>query len=102
MPEFYCFYREEPYDKNNRSRSNGGYEERDFYPSRLPKFIFSKATKYSLRVKPAFWRVYQQSESNGEKYYYQQIVTKKAIFDITFSEMKGSYPTWRGKLCYIN
>ncbi|KAG1637987.1 hypothetical protein G6F44_009149 [Rhizopus delemar] len=36
-----------------------------------------------------------QSEVNGEKYYYQQIVFNKAIFKTTFIAEKGNYSSWR-------
>lgn len=32
---------------------------------------------------------------NGEIYYCQQIVTKRPIFNTTFEEDRGLYPTWK-------
>lgn len=42
-----------------------------------------------------------QSEVNGEKYYYQQIVFNKAIFKTTFIAEKGNYSSWRGNSTHI-
>ena len=96
ITQFYSFYRESPYEGNITDRSNGGLFERLFFPDPLPMFIFSKKTKYVLRKKQAFWRTFNQSENNGEKYYYQQIVLNKPIFRTTFIAKKGSYASWRG------
>ncbi|CEP08738.1 hypothetical protein [Parasitella parasitica] len=94
ISQFYCFYRElTPSPEGDRS--NGGLFQRDFYPEPLPLYIFSERTRYGLRKKQAFWRTFPQSEVNGEKYYYQQIVLNKVIFGSTFIIEKGSFPLWR-------
>lgn len=108
MPEFYCFYNRGggssnsnntgDNDSNDRAEDGGeGQEIRDFYPNQnLPKTVSSGRVDYVLRSKKrAYWRTFNQSEMNGESYYYQQIVTKKAIFNTTFEEAKGMYHTWK-------
>ncbi|CEP08961.1 hypothetical protein, partial, partial [Parasitella parasitica] len=95
ITQFYCFYREHSSSSSGSDRSNGGFQQRDFYPEPLPLYIRSKNTRYMLRKKQAFWRTFPQSEVNGEKYYYQQIVLNKAIFGTTFVNSKGRFPSWR-------
>lgn len=101
ITQFYCFYRELPYVPGSRDRSDGGLFQRSFHSEPLPLYIFSGKTKYGLRKKEAFWRTFRQSEVNGEKYYYQQIVLNKAIFKTTFIKAKGSYSSWRGNITHI-
>lgn len=72
---------------------------RDFYPNPLPNFVYSSRQIYQLIVqKPYVWRTFNQSEMNGESFYYQQVVTKKAIFRTTFEKEKGAMRSWEGKL----
>lgn len=96
MPQFYSFYREADMDS---FPGTGGNHMRSFYHEELPKYVSSQYTIYVLRHKEAYWRTFLQSELNGEKYYYQQIVIKKAIYKTTFEKEKGPYRTGRGKLC---
>ncbi|KAL7319922.1 hypothetical protein PS15m_003000 [Mucor circinelloides] len=68
-----------------------------YWESDLPKYVSSGKSKFVLptRDKEAFWRTFNQSEMNGESYYYQQIVTKRSIFGRTFEKDRGAYPTWK-------
>ena len=103
MPQFFCFYREESQveecllESESTTDSNDELQQRPFYDGYLPKIVKSVKTKYVLRKKECFWRTFNESEFNGERYYYQQIVTKKPIFNNTFEELKGPYRSWRGK-----
>lgn len=97
MPQFYCFYREKgAQERIPENAGNGGFHDCSFYGSRLPKYVTSARTTYILRNKESFWRTFRQSELNGEKYYYQQVVLKKPIFLTTFELEKGPHRTWRG------
>lgn len=97
ITQFYSFYRETPYDPEDRDKSNGGLFLRSFHHETLPLYVCSKSIKYVLRKKQAFTRTFTQSEVNGEKYYYQQIVLNLAIFGTTFVIKKGTFLSWRGK-----
>lgn len=71
---------------------------RRFYArSDLPKFVNSGKVTFVLRTRDrvAFWQTFNESKMNGETFYYQQIETKKAIFDTTFEDAKGTYHTWK-------
>ncbi|KAI8635834.1 hypothetical protein BD408DRAFT_448861 [Parasitella parasitica] len=63
----------------------------------LPKYVASGNLEFILRnTKESFWRTYNQSEKmSGDSFYYQQIVTKRAIFATTFMDDKGRYMTWK-------
>lgn len=70
---------------------------RSFYSGPLPNFVYSRQDLYQLLVeKPFFCRTFNQSEMNGESFYYQQIVMKKAIFNTTFEQEKGPTRSWKG------
>jgi len=98
MPEFFCFYKRD-YLKTPACitiRTNG---QRDYYPTPLPNYVISDhIAVYKLTMdKPSFWRTFNQSEKNDESFYYQQIVTKKAIFNTTFNDQKDRFFTWKSK-----
>jgi hypothetical protein len=94
MPEFFCFYKKVfipigEYPKRLVPRS--------FYPEPLNQFVNCGDDVYRLiKDKPLFWRTFNQSEMNGESFYYQQIVTKKVIFNTTFEKEKGELRSWKG------
>lgn len=73
----------------------------DYYPGALPKYVSCGTDEYAIKTsKPLFWRTFNQSEMNGENFYYQQIVLKKAIFNSTFEAEKAGFITWKGKFYY--
>lgn len=70
---------------------------RNFYSDPLPNFVYSRRELYQLIIeKPYVCRTFNQSEMNGESFYYQQIVMKKAIFRTTFESEKGLARSWKG------
>ncbi|CEP10255.1 hypothetical protein, partial, partial [Parasitella parasitica] len=103
MPQFFCFYvratgSKEFIERCSYLRRNcNEYLQVPFYRGgTLPKYVASDRIEFVLRVsKEAFWRTYGQSEMSGDSFYYQQIVTKRAIFATTFLEDKGRYMTWK-------
>lgn len=95
LTQFYCYYRE---DYKIKETESGGLHRRNFYHEELPLFVYSGPTKYKLRHKESFWRTFNQSELNGEKFYFQQIVIKLPIYNTTFEKLKGEHRTWRGKI----
>lgn len=104
FPDFFCFY-------TRAAGTNDDSDERpevlpdeidhvatDFHDSDLPKIVYSGKDEYVLkRGKRLFWRTFNQSEMNGENFYYQQIVLKYPIFNTTFEKLKEPFGTWRGK-----
>ncbi|CEP09614.1 hypothetical protein [Parasitella parasitica] len=99
LPEFFCFYiRKSQAPEDTEIRHTQEMINRRFYSaSELPKFVYSEKLSFILRTRDrvAFWRTYNESEMNGETFYYQQVVTKKAIFGTTFQNAKGAYHTWK-------
>ena len=94
MPEFFMFYKK-AYKKGFVPVISN--VTRKFYPRQLPNFVYSGEALYQLIVeKPFVWRTFNQSEMNGESFYYQQIVIKKAIFETTFEKEKGNARSWKG------
>ncbi|CEP08663.1 hypothetical protein, partial, partial [Parasitella parasitica] len=104
LPEFFCFYNRSSGDNNNESTLLQESINRRFYAgSSLPKYVFSENATFVLRTrdKVAFWRTFNQSEMNGESFYYQQVVTKKAIFNTTFQKAKGNFASWKDYYEYL-
>jgi len=97
MPEFFCYYKRD-YTKKPSSIRSVHNVQRPFYHSPLPNYVISDNTDvYKLiNDKTAFWRTFNQSEKNDESFYYQQIITKKAIFNTTFEQEKNAFVTWKG------
>jgi hypothetical protein len=102
MPQFFCFYRRVTTEKEKekatwRRRNENFMVVPPFFQGKLQKYVSSGSEEYVLRIeKEAFWRTYNQSEMNGESFYYQQIVTKRCIFNTTFEKDRGDYRTWKG------
>lgn len=86
----------DPSEESENNDNDNYFQTRSFYEKPLQKFVYSGNTTYVLRKKESFWRTFNQSEVNGESYYYQQIVTKKSIYKNTFEKMKGEHRTWKG------
>lgn len=109
MPQFFCFYvratgSSDYIHRCKYIRQHGNeYLQVPFYNGgRLPKYVASCDVEFVLRLsKEAFWRTYNQSEMNGDSFYYQQIVTKRAIFGATFHEDKERYLTWKDYYEYL-
>lgn len=109
MPEFFCFYNKVSYNADSSLESNGPSSFRinenilrEFYSKPLPKYVSSGRNEFVLRSnKEAYWRTFNQSEMNGESYYYQQVVLKKAIFNTTFEESKNIYHSWKDYYEYL-
>lgn len=100
LPKFYCYYvpKTTSDEDPEAEEVEQEMEDRSFHTeSKLPKFIFSGKKTFVLRArdKVAFWRTFNESEMNGEPFYYQQIVTKKVIYNTTFEKAKGTYHTWK-------
>lgn len=95
MPQFFCFYKR--VYKNLR-----GVTVRDvtriFYPQSLPEYVtcFRRLTFKLIKDKPLFWRTYNQSEMNGESFYYQQIVLKLPIFQTTYKNEMERFGSYKG------
>lgn len=69
MPEFFCFY-ERDYDKK-ASEVIPVITRRDYYPEPLPNYVCcDRAVIKLLHDKPLFWGTFNQSEMNGESFYY--------------------------------
>ena len=84
--------------RKKREKSNKEVR-RKWYKGLLPLYIESGGSEFKLKnSKPSFWRTFTQSDINGEHFYYQQIVKKKAIFQTTFKELMRPFGTWKGIL----
>jgi hypothetical protein len=104
LTQFFCFYIRESQIKDDEVAPEQESVDTPFYDgSSLPKHVISGKTIFVLRSrdKVAFWRTFNQSEMNGDSFYYQQVVTKKVIYDTTFEKAKGSYHTWKDYYEYL-
>lgn len=80
-----------------RRKNNNSMRVPPFYQGELQMYVSCGSEEFVLKEKKAsFWRTYNQSEMNGESFYFQQIVTKRCIFDTTFEKDRGDYRTWKG------
>ena len=97
MPQFFCYYKRE-YGKKSISGVIP-IVARDYHPTPLPMYVCCPKLKHVYKLikdKPRFWRTFNQSEMNGESFYYQQIITKKAIYNTTFDKEMEPFVTWKG------
>lgn len=97
MPQFFSFYKRVYRNIDNVSIRN---VRRPFYPQPLPEYVkcFRRVVFKLIKDKPAFWRTYNQSEMNGETFYYQQIVLKLPIFQTTYKEEMERFGSYKGIL----
>lgn len=94
LPQFSSFYKR-GYFSNEQPNED---VTPPFYNGVLPLYIRAGKIQFVLRVdKPSFWRTFNQSEMNGESFYYQQVVLKKAVFGITFEELRSGFISWKGQ-----
>lgn len=102
MPQFFCFYRkitgsEEVKKFAERRKNENSMVTPPFYQGMLEKYVGCGAEEFVLKKeKESFWRTFHQSEMNGESFYFQQIITKRSIFQTTFEKDRGDYHSWKG------
>ncbi|KAG2191493.1 hypothetical protein INT47_013068 [Mucor saturninus] len=99
LTEFFSFY------KRNYSKKMYPLIQnvtRSFYYGQQPNFVYSSGDLYQLITdKPFAWRTFNQREMNSQSFYYQQIVTKKPIFNTTFENEKGPIRSWKDYYEYL-
>lgn len=95
MPQFFSFYKRVYKDIRYTTIRD---VTRPFYPQPLPEYVkcSRKLTYKLINDKPLFWRTFNQSEMNGESFYYQQIVLKLPIFHITYQDEMSRFGTFKG------
>lgn len=76
-----------------------GMVTRPFHPDPLPEYVvcFRRLIYKLVKDKISFWRTYNQSETNGETFYYQQIVLKLPIIGTTYEDKMRPFGTYKGK-----
>lgn len=107
LPEFFSYYtrisgNEKIIEAATANRlANNVDISTGYYAGPLPKYVSCGSDEYTIKPgKPLFWRTFNQSEMNGENFYYQQIILKKAIFNSTFEKEKSGFVTWKGIFKY--
>ncbi|KAL9552631.1 hypothetical protein MBANPS3_003665 [Mucor bainieri] len=103
MPEFYCFYIRTSRASDEETNAVHEMVNRNFYTEALPKFVKSEKTEFVLRTRDriAYWRTYNQTDTNSDAYYYRQASTKKSSLGGTLSDAKGTYHSWKDYYEYL-
>lgn len=101
MPQFFCFYKR--VYQNTGAITNVREVTRPFYSHPLPEYVkcFRRLTYKLIKDKPVFWRTYNQSETNGESFYYQQIVLNLPIFGTTYKNEMERFGSYKGTSFFL-
>ncbi|KAG2210441.1 hypothetical protein INT47_002383 [Mucor saturninus] len=98
LPEFFSYYtrisgNEKIIEAATANRlANNVDISTGYYAGPLPKYVSCGSDENTVKPgKPLFWRTFNQSEMNGEDFYYQQIILEKAIFKSTFEKVGICY-----------